>query len=665
MALFDALTAGAGPLAALVLRASLQGALAVALVWAVCRLAPRLPAAVRCGLWWLACGRLLLALAWPSAVALPVLPASRDELASVMAVPAPAVTAAAGEKHALPARAATPAPSHRLAAAVPSPAPGRTLRAAVSGVPWLLLAVAAWVTGVLAQVALAGAHLVRLRGVLRRAVRVTEPEVVDLAAALARRLGLRRPVEVLASPEIATPQVAGLLRPRVLLPAGALPGLTPDELAMTLCHELLHVRRGDLWLGWVPALAQRLFFFHPLARLAAREHALAREAACDAAVLRVMRPAPDAYGRLLLRLGVAPRPPRWTAAGAAPTFRILKRRLEMLEQSTDGARLRRAWWLALVPLALVVLVPFTMVAQEQDDPPAVPAVPAVATVPAVAPVLAVAAPAPVPAVAAVAGAPGVPVLAAAPNVPVLANVAVRAVTAVASAVHAVARVEPVKSGFAYAFGGDDEPFVLQYGNGTTTMSGSTYEIHRARKHLGERGAGIWFVHDGEEYVIRDEATVAAVQELFAPQAELGKRQAELGERQAALGERQAELGHRQGELGRLQGELAGRQGQLAAQQAELAVRQIGASEAERERLDEQMERLNDQMRALGREMREHGEPMAELGRRQAELGREQGELGRQQGELGRQQGELARVAQRELRELLDKAVASGLAQRVD
>src|SRR2546423_422496 len=45
-------------------RASWQGGLFILLVWAVCRLFPRLPAALCCWLWWLACLKLLCALVW-------------------------------------------------------------------------------------------------------------------------------------------------------------------------------------------------------------------------------------------------------------------------------------------------------------------------------------------------------------------------------------------------------------------------------------------------------------------------------------------------------------------------------------------------------------------------------------------------------------------------
>jgi hypothetical protein len=59
--------------------------------------------------------------------------------------------------------------------------------------------------------------------------------------------------------------VTGLLRPVVLLPSHRFGTLTGREQQMVLCHELAHLERADLWFGCVPALAERVFFFHPLA----------------------------------------------------------------------------------------------------------------------------------------------------------------------------------------------------------------------------------------------------------------------------------------------------------------------------------------------------------------------------------------------------------------
>ena len=89
----------------------------------------------------------------------------------------------------------------------------------------------------------------------------------------------------------------------MLLPADH--AMSPAETSMAIAHELAHLQRGDLWLAWLPAVAQRLFFFHPAVTWALREYALNREAACDARVLEQTGVVPQAYGHLLLRLGVA------------------------------------------------------------------------------------------------------------------------------------------------------------------------------------------------------------------------------------------------------------------------------------------------------------------------------------------------------------------------
>ena len=608
-------------LAAALLRASLQGALAVAAVWALCRLVPRLPAALRCALWWLVCLKLLVALAAPAAVPLPLLPAAV----------APAVLVAESGP---PVQ--TELPADRLIADAP----------ALPRFSWTLLLVALWGAGVLAHVVRGAVQFRRLRARVRGATPVADAALPVPFTQLEHLVGLRRPVVVLASDAIETPQVVGPLRPRILLPARALARLSPEELALTLCHELLHVRRGDLWLGWVPAAAQRLFFFHPLARLAAREYALAREAACDAAVLRVLRPSPDRYGRLLVRLGVTVEVPRFAAAGAAPSFRTLKRRLEMLQQAIAGKRFHRGWWALLAPAALVVLIPFRMVAEEQAAP--APAAPAVAAAEATAPALAPAAPDGGDGEPALA--PAAPTAAAAPTAPVLA----------------AAPVAPrERSGYAYAFGDDGEAYVVLFGDGDATMSGSTDDLERARRLLGPRGRGVWFERGDKEYVVDDEALVRQIEALFAPQMELGARQGKLGAQQGQLGQRQGALGAQQGVLAAQQAALAAQQANLAAQQAQLGVARLARGKDDAEELDRKSRELDREMREFGRQMEDFGRPMAELGRQQAELGREQAELGRHQAELGRQQAALAQEVKQQLRELFDRALASGVAQPLD
>ena len=114
-----------------------------------------------------------------------------------------------------------------------------------------------------------------------------------MTADLAALIGLRRLPDVRISEDVVTPLVAGLRRPVVLLPLTRFTALSAARQRMTLCHELVHLKRWDLFLGWIPAAAEPLFFFHPLAHVAAREYLFWREAACDAAVLEALDVAPQ------------------------------------------------------------------------------------------------------------------------------------------------------------------------------------------------------------------------------------------------------------------------------------------------------------------------------------------------------------------------------------
>ena len=96
---------------------------------------------------------------------------------------------------------------------------------------------------------------------------------------------------------------------------------------------------------------------------------LAREAACDAAVLRALSAEPQAYGRLLVRLGVSGHASALSAAGASPSMSMLKRRLEMLHVSASLPTGSRRLWLAAVTLALAA-VPFQLTARASSFLPA-------------------------------------------------------------------------------------------------------------------------------------------------------------------------------------------------------------------------------------------------------------------------------------------------------
>lgn len=337
------------------LRACWQGAIAMALVWLVCRAWPRLPAGARCWLWRLAFLKLLLALFWTQPVTLPL----------VSPRPAPAPPPSATILPGLPAHLAVVDSPLPLPIS-PADASGRT---ASNGWESLRMAGAAW-GGILWLLGIAWCGLRlprdwrRVRRLLRASRPLEESRARALAADLARQFGLRRSPELRVMEALEGPLLVGALRPVILLPAPLIASCTETQLRLVLAHEMAHARRRDLLWAWIPALTQTFFFFHPLVWLAQREARLAQEIACDEAALRVTAAPTAEYGQVLVQTAVSPGAVSmygWGTAGISERYHTLKRRLAAMKQRSQFTR-RQLLLLGgvLALLGVAGLVPWRM-----------------------------------------------------------------------------------------------------------------------------------------------------------------------------------------------------------------------------------------------------------------------------------------------------------------
>ena len=143
----------------------------------------------------------------------------------------------------------------------------------------------AWLVGVALCMAL---HL-RARLRLWRIVCTAEApsaRVLSRYRTIASELRLRRIPRLLMTEALDSPAITGLLRPVVLVPSWLAATADDPKLAWALRHELTHW----MWLDPVAVLVRDavgiLFYFHPVAWLAGKQHTEAVELACDRAMLR-------------------------------------------------------------------------------------------------------------------------------------------------------------------------------------------------------------------------------------------------------------------------------------------------------------------------------------------------------------------------------------------
>ena len=169
--------------------------------------------------------------------------------------------------------------------------------------------------------------------------------------AFTRSLGALRQVEedtwVSARSDIG-PMLAGLPRPRIVLPADHATRYSVRERSAVLAHERMHRRRGDLWWNALCALLRCVFWFHPLAAAAQRRYLADQELACDSAVLRSRAHAPQVYASALLKTQAGAGAPLGCSMQAKDRLAPLRERILNLGR---GGSTRRARALAALVLA--------------------------------------------------------------------------------------------------------------------------------------------------------------------------------------------------------------------------------------------------------------------------------------------------------------------------
>lgn len=162
--------------------------------------------------------------------------------------------------------------------------PVRRNAAASFGVDAAKVATTVWVLGALVPLAALAVGFRRAAALVRNARASHDHGLVALAGEISERLALSRVVPVLLSSEITVPMTAGLVRPVLLLPAGAV-AWPRERQRVVLLHELAHVARRDLGALLVSEFATASYWFHPLAHFVAAQLRRSAEEASDDLVL--------------------------------------------------------------------------------------------------------------------------------------------------------------------------------------------------------------------------------------------------------------------------------------------------------------------------------------------------------------------------------------------
>lgn len=156
------------------------------------------------------------------------------------------------------------------------------------------------------------------------------------------------------SDRVRTPMTCGLIRPVIILPAGLdLADYGQNRLTYILAHELVHIRRGDIFFKWLMVFALCLHWFNPLVWLLFILANRDIELSCDEQVVRRFGiQARSAYAMTLISM--AERRNRLISCTQGFSSQAVTERIRAI--MLGGKQTARRRFLSLVLVTIIILI---------------------------------------------------------------------------------------------------------------------------------------------------------------------------------------------------------------------------------------------------------------------------------------------------------------------
>ena len=240
---------------------------------------------------------------------------------------------------------------------------------------WRLCVAAIWLLGAALFYGIYFVQMWRFQCWIRSSRTLTDQNTLRLFERCKGIMRINAWVMLVESPKVRGPFLIGVFRPVIVLPRGLVGSLNDPELQHLFSHELAHLKRSDLSVGWLMVFVLGLYWFNPLVWLAVRMMNQLREEAADAMVLDSLEipGTPEIserkldYAATLLTVSRKFANPRFVPgiAGVLETRSFLQRRIDMI---TQPGTWRKRWSLLAAGFCLGLTATLVTDAKPQTKP---------------------------------------------------------------------------------------------------------------------------------------------------------------------------------------------------------------------------------------------------------------------------------------------------------
>lgn len=184
---------------------------------------------------------------------------------------------------------------------------------------------------------------------------IADPHISAIAEVQQTALHVRCRPAIFVSPHIKIPAVIGVWHPIILLPE-SINQFPERQITNVIGHELAHVRRHDVLIGWCISLLLCAYWFHPVVWLANLFIRREREMACDDAVLYATKQEGKEYAATIVHMAESFDHTVPVSAGFLGMLELSDNLLLRIRSTMDATRARRFTWRSGLALCLFMVL---------------------------------------------------------------------------------------------------------------------------------------------------------------------------------------------------------------------------------------------------------------------------------------------------------------------
>lgn len=141
-----------------------------------------------------------------------------------------------------------------------------------------------WLTGCLLFLSVHISSFLHYKGqITKKGIIVKEKYILQQLFKLSRKLRIKPNIRILRYEDAESPMVIGFLKPMLVLPNF---DYSDEELFFVLKHELIHIKRHDIYFKLLFVIANALHWFNPLIYIMQKEAVVDMELSCDEKVIQ-------------------------------------------------------------------------------------------------------------------------------------------------------------------------------------------------------------------------------------------------------------------------------------------------------------------------------------------------------------------------------------------